>query len=88
MALNKYMEPSTEQASGVLGLVMQALARMYPAIEFTPSTRVFENGLEDSLAIVEIIVQVERESGLEFDASQFGDLEEALTPLRLARAFT
>lgn len=79
-------KPVLVEGNRVLDLVLKVLADIHPRSEISPSTRVYDTGLVDSQAILDLIMQVERETGLEFNASDF-DLEAPLTPLRLAQAF-
>jgi acyl carrier protein len=70
----------------LLPVVMAVLTKKYPTVQFHTDTP-FEDGLGgDSQALLDIILEIENASGTEFNA-EFFDLDMAVTPMRLARAF-
>jgi acyl carrier protein len=68
----------------ILPVVMNVLAKQYPAIAIRTDTPFDE--LDDSQSLLDIILQIEDATGLEFTADSF-DLDVPLTPMRLAQAF-
>lgn len=68
----------------VLTVVMNVLTRQYPAIPISMDTPFDE--LDDSQSLLDIILQIEDATGLQFGPESF-DLNAPMTPVRLAQAF-
>ena len=68
----------------VLPVVMTVLMKQYPTVAIRTDTP-FEE-LDDSQALLDIILQIEDATGLEFGPESF-DLNAPVTPMHLAQAF-
>lgn len=67
----------------ILALVMGVLRKSHPAMT---SETDFQTVGADSQTLLDIIVQVEDSTGTQFNPDAF-DLNSAITPLKLSRAF-
>ena len=76
----------TNRITEVTAVVLAVLANKYPTIQVTGTSPIFDNGLADSQDFVDIILEVEGQTGLVFNAEAL-DFNGIMTPVRLAQAF-
>jgi len=75
-----------EETAAAMQAVLSILASKYPAVQITPVSDVFANGLIDSQEFLDIILEVEGLTGLVFNPEAL-DFNGTMTPLTLAQAF-
>ena len=68
----------------VLEIVIRILMQRFPGVKFEADTP--NDGLIDSQAIIEVILEVEEVAGVRFDMGNF-DINGPLTPMKFALAF-
>jgi len=70
----------------VMAVVLAVLVSKYPTIQVTDTSDIFASGLADSQEFLDIILEVEGQTGLVFNPEAL-DFNGIMTPLTLAQAF-
>jgi len=76
----------TNRITEVMAVVLAVLTSKYPTIPVTDTSDIFASGLADSQEFLDIILEVEGQTGLVFNPEAL-DFNGILSPLTLAQAF-